>query len=281
MNQNSGIDLKQFMQIYFDTTKKWWGISTFSKAIAVAISSFTILFPNQTDIFAIISVLCLISHGLLQWKTDHLKGRAESLLRKFEMYDGLGWPVSQRELADLQMESSKSIKKKLSNMDTTNDYFISKEANPIPRILENLSESAWYTKHQAKRMASYLISVSVGVVILLIAAIVIVLRTPDTQAVLLDLSKGVIVVILFLFFYGYVRLAVDYKQYANAVERAEKQATDAIKDPNLTEAHAIKLLTEYQITRTNAPLLPGWLWNRMKDELNEKWAQQHGGEHSP
>ena len=142
-----------------------------------------------------------------------MKGKAESLLRKLEMYDGLGWPVSQRELADLLVESPKSIKKKLSNIDNTNDYFISKESAPIPRILENLSESAWYTKHQAKRMASYLISVSVGVVILLIAAIVIVLRTPDTQAVLLDLSKAVIVVILFLFFYGYIRLAVDYKQY--------------------------------------------------------------------
>jgi cytochrome b subunit of formate dehydrogenase len=268
------LNLQALLREQFQVAKYWWNIAAVTQLIVVIVgilATFANLFSATATL--VVPILTIAS-VLARWRSDRLKGNAESILRKMEFASGLGWGITGRETSDLLLTLPAKVKRQASkNADPSVNYFDSSESVSARRLLENLEESTWWTKHQAQRMSFYTTILAVVVMFVAVAALIISVQATLNQATLTNISKVVAAVIAFAFSGGYVRLAFDYHKYAREAARAEDQACTLQKEQHVIDAQAIKLLHEYQIARAGAPMLPDWLWGVMQRELNDLWAQ--------
>lgn len=259
------------MGAQFDAAKRWWTIGATCRVSVVGIGIISTLTSLLAEWLGLLAALLTVAYVLFQWYSDHLRDTAETILRKIELYDGLGWPITSREIVDLLLTVPKSVKARAS---TSNDtpYFESKTVLSPLRMLENLEESTWMTKHQAKRMGQYISWLSTLVFTIAAIALITSLQNAANQTTATNVAKITIAVIVFMFSGGYVRLAFNYYSFARQAEQIEDQAHQMTKEIP-TEVQAVKLLHDYQIIRAKAPMLPSWLWQRMENELNRLWKQ--------
>ena len=103
----------------------------------------------------------------------------------------------------------------------------------------------------------------------------------QNSAMTSNIARVTISVIAFIFLEGYIRLAYEYYEFANSVSRFENRAHDIVTTQTPSEVEAIKLLHDYQMSRAMAPILPGWLWKQMEDELNKLWQRHRHARSQP
>ena len=277
MQNSQNINLEKFMQAQFNAAKAWQSGATLCGAIILLINIVVTVTNQLSAILAIVAALLTLLNALALGRSDRLRGAAEETLRKFEMYKALGWRISSREIADLLAAAPKAIKEAASSKEQFEYFSSMSDAGPI-KLLENLEESAWWSKHQAKRMAMYTGATGVIVLLIVLGSLVATLQITTLQSTAEITAKAAILVILFMISGGYVRLAFDYELFARQAEKAETQAHQLRKSGQMTEVEAIKLLHDYQIDRATSPLLPSWLWQMVQNELNALWNARMAGE---
>lgn len=276
------IKLEDLMREQFSRAKYWWGLASLSRFIIVVLGAVSVFFGNIAIALAVFTALLSIGYILIQWHSDHLKGIANNILRKVEMHNGLGWAITGREISEVFLSLSKSVKNKIKDSsirEISKDYYSSKTPQSPKRLLENLVESAWLTKHQASRMSIYVAIFSISVVLATFFVLALALSSALNQATGENIAKVAISVFAFVFSGGYVRLAFEYSRYSRDAERLEERANNMLTEKeDISENQAIKLLHDYQIVRAGAPLLPDWLWKMMETELNELWLKYRQSE---
>ncbi len=261
------------MEGYFDAAKFQLTLSIGCALLVLLIDIGVIVFNRFGPLLAVLAALLTILSIVFQWRSERLRGVAEALLRKFEMHKGLGWAISREEISDLLAMASKRIKNAAYSTGE-DDYFASQHPQPAKKVLENLQESAWTTKHQAQRMARYTGRVSAAVFLLAFITLVVALQSALSHTTAQNIAQIVLAILVFVFSAGYVRLAFDYYMFASDAGKIEDQAVEMCKRRRVKDAEAIKLLHEYQVVRATSPLLPGWLWKMMQNELTELWKQR-------
>ena len=123
-------------------------------------------------------------------------------------------------------------------------------------------------------MAQYVSWLSILVLAIAFIAMATALQNAVNQGIATNLAKTAIAIIVFMFSGGYIRLAFSYSKLAQQAAQIENYANRMTKEPEISEVQAIKLLHDYQITRSAAPMLPTWLWRSMENELNHLWQQE-------
>jgi hypothetical protein len=269
------INLEKLMQAQFDLAKFWLTLAISSGIGILLIDILVIFFGKLGFVFAFLAALLVVFDAVFIWQSDKLRENAEITLRKFEFFSALGWEISPRELANLLAAAPKSVKR-AARSDEKYSYFASDKNKGPKKLLENLEESAWWSKHQAKRMSKYVGSVGGAMMFLAFITLIISLQSSLSQTADEIIAKVIISVIVFMFSGGYVRLAFDYNLFANQADKTEEDAFQLCSEKNVSEIQAIKLLHDYQIDRANSPLIPSWLWKMMNKELNELWNERIG-----
>lgn len=271
------VNLEKLIQAQFDTSKFWLMLATICGIGVLVINVFVTVANLYSTMLAVVAALLSVLYVIFLWRSDRLRDNAESTLRKFEMHNSLGWEISNREIANLLALVPNFVKKAARSTEKY-DYFASTKNHGAGKLLENLEESAWWTKHQARRMAQYVGIFGVAVFSLAFITLIISLQSALSQTTADNIAKVTIAVIVFMFSGGYIRLAFDYNLLASQADRVEDQSCQLRKDSNILEVEAIKLLHDYQILRANSPLLPSWLWKMMQDELNMLWEKRIASE---
>lgn len=269
----NNVNLRQLMRAQFDAAKRWWAVAVICQLTVVTIGIISMFTNMVATWLGLLGAMLTIAYVLSQWQSDQLRNTADTILRKLEMYDGLGWPITSREIADLLLTVPKLVKAK-SGVPDTKDYFVSATPQSPLRVLENLDESTWMTKHQARRIAQSVFWLSGGIFVVAFFALITTIQNAVNQTVANNIAQITITVIVFMFSGGYVRLAFNYHQLAMQAEKIGEESYRLIKEPGVSEIQTAKLLHDYQIIRAKAPMLPNWLWQQMEQELNELW-QQH------
>lgn len=268
----SDVNLRHLMQAQFNAAKRWWTAANLCRMAVLGIGIISILTNVWAEWLGLLAAALTIGHSLLLWNSDALRDTAEGLLRKIEMQDGLGWTITAREIADLLLSVPASVKAQ-AYTSGSGSYFASDVAQSPRRVLENLQESIWFTRHQSWRMKQYVLMFSVIVAGIAFGVLAVAWQGYVSQSAGVNLAKMTITVIVFLFSAGYVRLAASYATFAQKAQRLEDQAAHLLDAGEVSEVQAAKLLHDYQIVRAKSPLLPTWLWRRMEDELNTLWKQ--------
>ena len=267
------INVRLLTAAQFDEAKRWWFGANVSRLLVIIVTVVSLLWKEWLGWIWVLAAILTIIHSLLQWRADTLQGKAEGIKRKFEFQDGLGWKISEQEKVDLMLEISSKVKKAAYGTEDS-PYFDSRQEASTRRAVENLKQSAWYTRYLAKEMAKYVLVLSTLVFLVFLLFVFMALLSPLLQQWGATLGRIVITVLALTIAYGYLRLGFQYRSLSSQAEKASNGASQLLELETLTEIQAIRLLHEYQIARVTAPMIPDWLWNRTKDELNRLWKQQ-------
>lgn len=267
------ISIRLLMAAQFDEAKRWWLWANVSRLLVVIVTVFSLFWKEWLDWIWLLPAGLTVTHSLSQWRADTLQGKADAITRKLEFQDGFGWKISEQDKADLILEVSDKVKKKAHGTEDS-PYFYSRQEVFTRRAVENLKQSAWYTRHLARKMAQYVFALCVFASVLALLSIFVIVFSPPLQRWGPNIGRIVIIVLTFMVAYGYLRLSFQYRSLSSQAEKSSNRASRLLELETLTEIQAIRLLHEYQIARVTAPMIPDWLWNRTKDELNRLWEQQ-------
>jgi hypothetical protein len=249
---------------------KWWlGIALSLKAAVFVGGALTILLSVGSGFAPIVIGLVAAASELAMWRSDWVKGIAETLHRKLDLEDSFGWRITNADLRDLLAR----IDIDLSDLaePTEANYFASKSPPSDQRALENLQESAWWSKHLAESMwkicLGAICALIVGCILLLLTSV----HAVKDQAVLSEVGKVVTSAILLIFSLSLLRFTVGYFLFSKKAEKAEERAKTLVATSSVGNIEAIKLWQEYQLARASAPLVPTRIWKLREKRLNALW----------
>lgn len=205
-----------------------------------------------------------------------LKGAYQSLLRKFEFSDGLGWVILPREKSEWLLVLSKKQHQQVTATDRMPEHYFASNKSPSPeRLLENLEESSWWSKHIAKFTSIAFGIFTVAVLLGSFAILLLSIQSAVNQASLISIAKVIVSVIAALFSLGFIRLTIEYALFSQASAKFEEKSCQILDTgKTINREEATKLLHEYQITRAGAPMLPNWAWALNQKRLNPVWTEQ-------
>ncbi|MCW5968650.1 MAG: hypothetical protein KIT57_09060 [Blastocatellales bacterium] len=259
-------------QALFDRAKTWLIVAMLCKVLAFAVGTLVIFFSVISKQAPFLVAGLTLASELFTWRSDRNKGTAESLRRKLDMRDSFGWPISKAEMSDLLIRIPKKLRKNLPVESDRENYFESKESAGPKRAVENIRESAWWSKHLSEKMWQICLVATIVLaalsVILLIASVE-TIRDFDTLS---SMGRAVTSAILLIFSLGLLRLTISYYNFSNKAGQVEDQAERLLCPEPIDDVQAIKLCHEYQLARAAAPLIPTWVWKWQRNDLNELWA---------
>jgi hypothetical protein len=259
--------------------KWWWGASALGRGAGFALGALSVLnlVPAKSGPFALAAVSLCFELAML--RSDGVRATAQRLRRRLEFLDGLGRELDEAEYSDLVVRSPSSVKKAARCGKKRTEYFGSSRPVGAERLLENLAQSAWWSKHLAEAMRLVLavaVTLTVlGAIVMLIVSVHHVSSTANAggaaTARLDETARIVSSTVVLLFSIGAIRLVLTFHQFAASSGVAEQQARRALAGSDLDAVAAERLLHEYQLARAGAPMVPQWIYNFRKKELNREW----------
>jgi hypothetical protein len=265
------LDLRRLNKNRFVLAKRYWMLSITLKILIFVIgglSVFNVISSHYVPL--IILLLGVFSEGF-QWYSDVIKGRSEMLLRSLDLCSSFSKEISDADKRDIVSFIPKKVRKKLDVKEVVDNYFAS-EQNPGPaKAVENLYESAWYTRRQAGTMAA--ICLCIFVLVLLFSVIILIISSQELND--LNTREGVNKIVtswlLLLFSLGLSKYGWSYFKLFQRCQKTVSSSTHLLSNNEISESDAIKQWYEYQIVRSASPLLPQWLWWAMESSLNDAW----------
>lgn len=261
--------LRGVLSVWFSRAKSWWAFSIGAQITASLSGAVSVITdkasPEVALIVGIVSVLG--SAGL--WRSETLRQRAESLLRHFELEDAFGWKVDPKILADNLSRAILLAVKAAARAREQASFFVSAQPVGPTRALDNLRESAWWTQQLARFMAQVTSVAAIALGTITLWSLLVAASVGSTDP--LEVSNIVTAVIALLFAGNLLRLPVDYFYLSAVASEYDRKASELIHAGGLAEHDALRLLSDYQLERATAPLIPDWTWRVRRRHLNEIW----------
>jgi len=256
----------------FDRAKVWWGVSLLLKLSIFAIGVTLIFSSHAPKLSAFIVAFISIVSELCKLQSEGIKRVAEDLCRKLDFQDSLGWQISTAEMSDILIKfGNREIKKLLSK---EGDAYFASNTSPSPkRALENLQESAWFSKHLARTMAHLCLTAIVILVLVSIATLLTSINTIKDYDLLANIGRVVTSTLMLVFSVNLIPLMLGYFSFSHNAGHAERKANDILEVGTCNEIDALKAWQEYHIARAQAPLIPTWIWKYKRNTLNELWRK--------
>lgn len=257
--------------------KWWWGASQLLKVGAFGVGSAAVFGAFSAATTPFVVAILGIAWELAIYRSDHVKGMAQSLRRRLDMRDGMGWEIAPDDIADLLIRCPAAVKDMAKGEIAKEPYFASDLDPGQMRLLEITRESAWWSKHLTGKLSRYCLAVFVAATALSIAGLIVALYSsaalspiPGTDyAAIARVVTSVLTLVLSL---GTVKLALGYRDFERKSAKVEETANLAMQRGATSDVEAIKIAHEYALARSSAPMIPEWIWETHQRELNELWA---------
>ena len=271
-NNTHSETLKTIQQRLTDRAKLFWNLAKTCQLIVLIIGIVVAFTESSAIEAALLSAFFAAGYVLLQWNSDHLKGISQAILRKYEFWDALGWEINQREISEIYVSLPKPLKVYFDSPPTDSaKYFSSTRSISARRLLENLEESAWWSKHLTRYTSRIYFTVSAIVMVIAILILVVALESTPSQSTADRIARSTVSIFVFLFTAGLFRLTYDFYRYSQTAEEIEESACMVLQKETISETEALKLYHEYQIARAGYPMIPTWVWKYRRNDLNESW----------
>ncbi len=267
-HMNEQHDIRAICRAYFELAKERYSATITCKLLVFVVGILS-LFKIFYEYSRLITFFLILLSEWLNYLSEKNKGIAEALLRKLDAQNSFGWLISNAEVSDIIINCSKNLEKFIFE-DT---YFASQEEIGAKRALENIQESAWWSKHLAKRMGDYYLVGNLIFFVIWIGVLFVGIKATDNISNLSILLNIVVLALMLVFSLSLLRSMTSYYKFSNAAEKIEKNAGQLLLGQDIHDSDAMKIMFEYHLIRANAPLLPSWLWKSMRDDLNNIWRQ--------
>lgn len=255
----------------YDRAKVWSGAVMGLQVLLFLAGVVAVFVPQLTLTYPWIALPLALVVAWLSSQASKFKGMAETAKRQHEYLVGFGIAPSRGQLADLRISLPNGLSEetdKLLRQGIT--YFSGKPPGSI-RVLENLSESAWFSKHLAQWCGLLLRAVFVGSLIVAVSLLLLSATTLAGTPVGFAAAKCVAATLLFLISIGTLRSWMAYCRLSEKARDTDAEATRLLATGTPDSFEVQRLFAEYQLARASAPLIPTWVWRIRRDILNRNW----------
>jgi hypothetical protein len=286
MNDNL-CKLQKILAKAFRKAKHWYVAYLACQAAILIFAIISIFFEISSNPTAVIAFLGVLASECVRWRSDYWKSEGESAKRNLELADGLGTALDSRDIADWLAAKPKGFLEDVAANEIMGSEFDSIQTAGPRRLLENTQESAWWSKHESRRMAVYLGGILIIVLAVAFVALAVSIGTLKAanvqQSGLLVKHVGGIIcsTLVFVFSVNLIRLLADFCTFASRSEDVLRRSGELLKLSAPSEREALSLLHGYQTARSSAPLLPTLVWKLRGSHLREQWASFRPNAHPP
>jgi len=266
-------DLQPLSQAYFELAKKWWWLSIGCKFFVFIVgltSTLLVIFPIYSPFLA---AILEIASEICLWRSDTIKDGAEALRRKLDVRDSFGWSISNTELSDLYIRTPDSLRKLAPRETQGENYFASQIPVGEKKALENIQESAWWSKHLSAKMFQYCLVTSLSLLAIILGTLIVCIQTLSSRDALINIGRIVTSTLMLFFILGFCRRVIGYYEFSQKASQIESRIEVLLNTQNVTESDAIKIMHEYQLARSSSPLIPSFIWKQMRGKLNVMWTK--------
>jgi hypothetical protein len=235
-----------------------------SGVVAIFVPAVTLSYPPLAILLAVTSTWFAI-------QISKFKGTAETLKRHHEYWQGFGKDLPSGLLADLRVTVSGGVTDEEDRLLRQGIRFASAKPLGPARVLENLCESAWFTKHHATWCAEKLGVVFVLTVVLAILVLLVFLSSIKTLTSMMVAAQCVSVTLSTLLSIGVFRSWLEFRGYSQKAGDIEAESQRLLKFKTVDAFEAQRILAEYQLVRAGAPTIPTWVWKIQRERLNRSW----------
>ena len=257
----------------YEISKRWFVRSTLLRLAVFVIGVLTIVSQNLSQVAPFILAFLSICAEWCLWQSNDNYGLAETLRRKTDMEDALGWKISRTEMSDVLARVPVKIRQRVKSKTEEEPYFASKKEPGAIRALENLQESAWWSKHLAEKTAHIYMWIMIALIIISLSVLIISIYTINNFSVLSNIGRAVTSTLMLIFSLSLLRSTRGYFKFSQRSQRIEDQACQLLQQSEVEEVQAAKIMNEYHLARAMAPSLPTWVWKHYRDHLNELWQE--------
>jgi len=251
---------------------KWWsgsviGLQTtlfVAGVIAIFFSKFTLSYPW-------IALPLALLGAWMSGRAAKFKGMAERAKRQHEYLAGFGVAPSRGMLADLRVSLARELPEETDRLLRLGITYSSGKPPGAARVLENLCESGWFTKHLADWCACALRALFLGTVVIAVTLLLLSATSLSGTPVGIVAAKFVAATLIFLISIGTLRSWLAYAALSQKAGDIDAEASRLLAAGKLDAFEAQRLLAEYQLARASAPLVPTWVWRFRRDTLNKHW----------
>lgn len=272
---DSMIDLRSINQAQFVAAKRFWAAAIGVKLIIFGLGAWAVFLVTPPTYLPQIVLLLAVLSEVLQLQSDGIKSQAEALLRTLDLCQSFGRQISEVDKRDIVINIPHTVRKQFTREWVPDSYFASTQVKGPRKAIENLLESAWYTRRQVGTMVVIYIFLIIGLLILSIAALIVALHEISDPRLIDQVVKIVTAWLLLIVSLSMLKIAWSYfKMY----QRCQKTVIvcEYLLRGRVTEADALKQWYEYQLARSASPLLPQWLWRIMGSSLDDAWRRATG-----
>jgi len=263
-------DLRKLCRWYFSSAKGWWAASLWCKTGGIAISALAVWLSFLSKPLPVLILIISLLSEYYAWRSDRMKGVAETLLRKLDLKDSFGWAISNAEITDILARAPRKLLADAARVENPEAYFASQEGEGVKRALKNIQESAWWSKHLTDKMWRYSLAATLISIVGSLVVILLSLNTINDYDILSGTGRVVTSVLMLVLSLGLIRLTLGYHNFQQKAQRAETRAEELLKT-DCSEIDAIKLYNEYHLDRAAAPLIPDQIRKWDQERLNELW----------
>jgi len=253
--------------------KRWLAVALSLKGLLFAGGTLTVLTSVDSLIAPLVIAALAAASELAMWRSDFVKSVAEAVQRKLDFENSFGWRITNADLRDVLARYATNLPR-LQEQSTSN-YFASQDPPGLQRALQNLQESAWWSKHLTESMWKVCLIAICLLVVFCMVLLLTSIQTISDQTVLASIARVVTSAILLLFSLNLLRSMVGYFTFSKKAEKAEDAASKLLAGGSIDDIEPIKLWQEYQLARASASLLPTWMWKLRQKKLNQLWQAYH------
>lgn len=264
--------------------KQWYLGYILCQGLILAFVIISIFYELNPNLIAVVTFIAVLLTESVRWRSEYWKFQGEWAKGRWELVDGLDVPINSKVVADWLADHSHGFLKNVKDQEMRGLDFTSTRPKGGKRLLENIQESAWWSKHESRRMAWFL-----GFVLILIIAGAFVALTlsiaslnaanvKQSGAMVQSIGGVICAVLMFIFSVNLIRLLAHYVSFALEADRVLIRCDELLSEPNISERDALLTLHDYQNARSAAPLLPTFIWRIHGKHLREQWANFRPGQ---
>jgi hypothetical protein len=264
------MDLRAVNSAQFIDANRFWAAAAACKLLVFGIGLYGVLAESPMIYLPQLVLVAAVASEFLQLRSDGLKSRAESLLRKLDLCRSFGQEVSEADMRDLVYTVPRRIRHRFRDSHGPDTYFSSRSDVGSARAIENLHESAWYNGRQAAVMAGIYAFLIAVLVVISLAVLILAMREAEAGAQQERLVRVVTAWLMLVVSLNMLNAAWSYFRMYQRCDRTV-EATLRLKGTSVSDEDALRQWHEYQVARSSCPLMPQWLWKCMEKSLNDAW----------
>lgn len=251
----------------FAKSEHYFNLRVFVNILTGCLVVIVYFYQNSISLAVLLFVLPIVAFVLNEISIYHRK-QASKLRRYSLLEDSLGYKPSDVEIAqtNLDIKHDKVLAKEIQN-----SYFGSKKSPGYARLLDNIAESAFFTKNLSAKYFWWLIII-LGIIFTVVMTFMIFSLVSGLNTGLGKIiGKIGSVVVLYLLAGDIAFMIIRYRYQLRECEIVLAKCDKLLKQYPLDISAVIELLVRYNCSADGALVIPEKLYLKHRESLNKSW----------